>query len=299
MNEQLLKWLNGELSEDELKKTIPAHDMLKYKQIIEEVERWVPDNDSVVFNPKDVTSQPKKIKRRFINPWITMSVAASVLLVVSTMLWLSISPDITTYSTSTAQTKEILLPDGTSKITLAPDSEVSWHEGDWSVNKRNLILKGKALFVVRSGSPFEVKTGNGKVEVLGTTFEVDEFEEGLNVVCYEGSVKTTANDNRSVIVEGGEAYLYYEGEWEDRINIGDSSPSWLKSETKFEKAPLIQVIKSLEKLYNIEIFLGSISLKRRFTGSYPNDKLDVALQIVFNPFEISYELKGNKLYLTE
>lgn len=296
---ELNKWLSGSISDAEVKKSIGSEDVLKYEQILEEVNKWVPDNDSLIFDPKHITDQVKETKVRSLNMWIPTSIAASILIVISAMLWFFVSSDVTTYSTELAEKKEILLPDGKSKITLASNSEVSWSDDDWELNERTLSLSGKAFFEVEKGGSFEVNMINGKVEVLGTTFEIEEFEEGLNVVCYEGTVKATAKDEQSVIVEGGEGYLYYKGKWEDRIEIVDSLPAWLEGETKFKKAPLIQVIKSIEKQYEIKVIIGSVNLERRFTGSFPNDKLELVLKIVFDTFNIEHELKGDKLYLSE
>lgn len=299
MEDQLLKWLNGEINEDELRKTIDPADVLKYKQILGEVDRWVPDNDSLVFDPKDVTGQPKQTKTRSLHPMVPVSIAASILLVISALLWLTVFTDKSSYSTGVAEVREITLPDGLSKVTLAPNTEVSWREEDWTSNQRKINLTGKAFFQVEKGSPFEVLASTGKVEVLGTNFEVDVFSKSMNVLCFEGKVRATALDGQAIVVEGGEGRLYHLGEWEATILTENDQPSWLGSETKFKKAPLIQVIKSLEKQYGLEVIPGSVNLERRFTGSFPNEQLDVALRIVFDPLDISYKKQGNKLYLSE
>lgn len=299
MEDQLLKWLNGEINEDELKKTIGPADVLKYKQILGEVDNWVPDNDPLVFDPRNVTDLPKQAKTRSLYPIVPVSIAASVILVISALLWLTVFTDKSSYSTEVAETKEITLPDGLSKVTLASNSEIYWNEKDWTSDQRIINLTGKAFFQVENGSPFEVQTAVGKVEVLGTNFEVEIFEESINVVCFEGKVRATAIDGQSVVVIGGEGRLYHQGKWEAAMPAENDLPSWLGSETKFKKAPLVQVIKSLEKQYGLEVVSGQVNLERRFTGSFPNDQLDLALRIVSNPFDISYKKQGNKLYLSE
>ena len=298
MNEQLQKWLNGELSEDELKKTVSPDDLLKFKQILEEVDRWVPDNDPLIFHPNEVTQLAKETKTRSIQRWIPLSVAASVLLIAS-FIWMFVTKDVTRHSTGVAEIKEITLPDGKSIVMLAANSEVSWNKKDWESNNRVLGMKGKALYDVESGSPFLVNSSNGTVEVLGTTFEVDDFQEGMNVICFEGKVRATTTNGESVVANGGESYLYFEDNWEDRIEINVTKPDWLTNVTRFEKAPLIQVIKSLEQHYDLKIVVGVVSLKRRFTGSFPNDNLDTALKLVFGSLDISYQQKGDEIHLSE
>ena len=165
---------------------------------------------------------------------------------------------------------------------------------------RKVKLKGKALFKVEKGAPFSVASLSGTVKVLGTTFEVDDFDDGFNVKCFEGRVEAKPKTlKRSVIINKGEGYLFFKGKWEEKVEVSGSKPDWLQNQTKFENAPLTQVIKSLEKLYGITIESGNINSSRRFTGAIPNDKLEVALRTVFSPFKITFEKKGKIVVLSE
>ena len=83
-NDQIIKWLNGELPEEQLMQEIGADNLLKYKQIIQEVDQWTPDNESVIFDPAVVT---KKGKVMTMTRWMSLSVAASVVLVALFSIW--------------------------------------------------------------------------------------------------------------------------------------------------------------------------------------------------------------------
>ena len=309
MEDQLSKWLNGEISDEELEKATSSIDVQKYRQIIEEMDKWVPDNDSVIFDPKLITSRPKETKTRTIQAWISVSIAAAVALAIVAFYWIYNSSGTITYSTGLAEIKEVTLPDG-SRVTLASNSEISWEEDEWawlketaiakkSMRKKRIVkMKGKALYEVEKGEPFSVEGEQGLVEVLGTTFEVDEFDNGMNVICFEGKVRAT-KENASMIISGGESALFYDGKWEDIIYKKEKRSAWLQKETKFDNAPLSHVIASLEKLYDLKFETGAISLNRRFSGTIPNDKLKVALTIVFTPLDIKFEQKEGKVYLTE
>lgn len=313
MDKELSRWLQGELSNEELRNSIGSEDAIKFQQILDEVDKWIPDNSHQVFDPKTILQAPtKKAKVRSIQTWVPYSIAASILVLVASYFLFFNPSSIVTHNTGISEVKEILLPDGSSKIFLSPNSEVSWKREDWSqsqvaekarlkkkrVKNRKVKLKGKALFSVEKGDPFTVHSAVGTVEVLGTTFEVDEFKSGMNVICFEGRVRAVAN-SKEVIVNGGDGYLFFDDEWEDKVSIHQSLPSWLNNETKFDNAPLTQVIKNLEKLYEINVNTGSVNIKRRFTGTIPNNKMEVAFKIVFDPFDIKYERKGDVLYLTE
>lgn len=310
MDENLSKWLNGEITDDELIERIGREEALKYIQIVGEVDQWVPDHSQHLFNPKEITSKPKA-KVRSMRPWFSYAAAAVLLLSIISYFWVIMSDNMVSYSSQVGEVRAIELPDG-SMVTLAPNSEISWDEEEWSnvvamkekrlksgSARRKLKLRGKALFDVEKGAPFSVESSTGTVKVLGTIFEVDDFEEGMNVICYEGKVEAKPKrKSKSVVIARGEGYLYFKGNWEGKVRVRGNAPEWLQNQTKFENAPLEQVIKSLEKLYGIRIEKGKANTSRRFTGTIPNDNLDVALKIVFSPFKIEYSREGKKVILT-
>ncbi|MEQ9377493.1 MAG: FecR domain-containing protein [Imperialibacter sp.] len=296
-DQQLARWANGELSEEELKEHFAREDLLKFRQILDEVDSWTPGLETDVFSADAVTRQQKQGKVRRL--WLPLSVAASVLMILAAGIWFINLPGQVTHTTVAGETREILLPDGQSTITLAANSSVSWTDESWSATQRQLTLEGKGFLQVEEGSPFTVTTSTGKVEVLGTRFEVHEFESGMQVSCYQGRVKATAANQPSVIVNGGEGHLYYQGQWEAKKEVSGAGPQWLNNESSFENAPLRQVIKTLESEYGLKTDAGAVNLSRRFTGSFPNNNLDEALRLVFIPLSINYELKDDRLYLSE
>ncbi|WP_425392982.1 FecR family protein [Ekhidna sp.] len=311
MEENVSKWLNGEITEEELIKHIGREEALKYIQIVKEVDQWVPDQSKHLFDPKEITAQPKA-KLRSIRPWFGYAAAAIIFLSIVSYFWVIMGDSTVTFSSQTGEVRSIELPDG-STVTLASNSEISWDEEEWGKvvamkekrlksgsASRKLKLRGKALFEVEKGAPFSVESSVGTVEVLGTTFEVDDFEEGLNVVCFEGRVRAKPKKtSKSVTISGGEGYLFFKGRWENKRTITDDEPVWLQNQTKFENAPLSQVIKNLEKIYGITIDKGNVEITRRFTGTIPNNKLNVALKLVFTPFKVDYKVDGKSVTLSK
>ncbi|MEO9482529.1 MAG: FecR domain-containing protein [Ekhidna sp.] len=312
MDDVLSKWLNGECSDEELKSALGEDEAKKYIQIVGEVDSWVPDQSSQLSDPGTITSMPKA-KIRSMRPWMSYAAAAVVVLTIVSYFWILMGDNTVTYSSAIGEVREIVLPDGISTVTLAPNSEVSWDKEDWgeavamkenrseelSAKGRKVKLKGKALFKIEKGDNFSVESSMGVVEVLGTVFEVDDFSEGISVLCFEGEVRAKPKRNKkSVRMIRGVGYLFIDGKWEKK-KVSGSLPSWIQGETEFENAPLVQVIKSLEKTYGVTIKREGVNLSRRFTGTIPNDKLEVALRLVFKPYGIDYERQGKEITLSE
>lgn len=118
------------------------------------------------------------------------SVAAGGLLV-ALYLWLSPAPIKDTnevYLTAVGQQKNVTLADG-SVMQLNTNSQVSV---EYNERYRNIkLLQGEAYFEVagKYQQPFRVYAGAGRVEAVGTAFNVFLMKNGVNVLVTEGRVE--------------------------------------------------------------------------------------------------------------
>ncbi|MEO9801623.1 MAG: FecR domain-containing protein [Reichenbachiella sp.] len=295
----LAQWLNGDISAEEAKKHLSDDEFLKYQQIIGEVDEWIPDTDTQIFDPQEVLNSKKEGKVIKLVSWKYASVAAAIVLAifVGQSLWQSLS--MIEHQTAFGETKSIDLPDGTSTIILSANSEVSWKKSDWRKGKRRISLKGKAYIEVPEKGSFDVVTQEGTVSVLGTRFVVHQIEQALHAVCYEGRVRATSKDNKTIELSKGESSLFFEGIWNPKKLFNIDYPEWIKDHITFDNAPLKLVIDELASNYGLTIEIGSINLARRFTGSIPKDNLSQSLKIIFPTLGITYRLEDNTLYLSE
>lgn len=301
-------WLEGNLSEQEVREQLSVETTVKYKQILDAMDQLVPDLDNRVFDPQIITEQPKEIPlnqeksetiTHQINWWRPMAVAASILLIMVVGVLLLRSTGEQLHQTLAGEQRQILLPDQTTTVTLAANSALSWSSDDWDSGIRKVNLDGQAYFNVTEKGAFEVVTEMGAVNVLGTQFNVDQTEDLFVVSCYEGKVKAKDTDGNGTEVMAGQITRLVAGKWEPLTEIDQSLPGWMKEWIIFNNAPLDEVISKLSSSFGLEIDHSAISTDRRLTGTIPNDTLDVALKIVFDPLNIQYELKGNQLILSE
>ncbi len=177
------------------------------------------------------------------------------------------------------------LPDG-SRVYLNSGTEITYSK-NFVKSSRDVRLNGEAFFEVAPDKehPFRISAGNARVEVLGTSFNVNTRKG-------EGRVE--------VFVETGVVELYESGSAMNRVrlhpgNIGvvdqkevsmskaeNANPvAWKTGAMTFEDTPLLEVISLLNNVYNVNITIrgeGADTIK--INGSYQNDPLDNILQVI-------------------
>lgn len=286
----LAKWLNNELNESERLSFEQSEEFNKYNRIITAVDQLErPDfNKREILqeiNEKIQTSSKTKVIKLIPN-WF-WGAAASILILLGVSYFMLDST--IQHSTGYGQELSLFLPDG-SEVILNTKSNLSYEKDDWK-NNRIVFLEGEAFFKVQKGSNFTVETNTGKVEVLGTQFTVNTYDNFFEVQCMEGKVRATNTHKMQVILNKGKAFRSIDQNTE-QWEVSEHEPSWLSGETSFTNTPLITVIRSLEKRFNITFENSGVNLNQRFTGSYNNKNIELALKTIFVPMEISYTFKN-------
>lgn len=287
--EQLIKkWLNNNLSVKELEEFNDLEDANLYKEIIDEAKRFGGDINAKVasFDVLDEKLIGAKGNSIGLVKIVTRLVA---ILVVGFALFTLLNKDYEdSFNTDLAQNEIITLPDN-STVSLNELSELRYNSSKWDVN-RSLNLKGEAFFDVEKGKRFDVNTTFGKVSVLGTEFNVISRDSIFKVSCYEGLVQVVYSD-KEVKLPAGTEFTLLSGEG-IKSSIVTSEPYWLKNMSVFENASFEDVIKELEKQYDIDVQYPS-NLDVQFTGAFEHNNLENALMSVSNPFKLTYKIDNN------
>ncbi len=292
-NTYLAKWLNSDLDPKDLEelKNLPEYD--EYKKIVDGLEFF----NAPSFDLKDSLNttlekldQPKKSKVIRLKPILyAISVAASIVLIIG-LFFNKVS-----YTTDPGQQLAIVLPDGSS-VDLNVASTLSHRRFFWSGN-REVKLDGEAFFKVTSGDKFSVVTGLGKVEVLGTQFNVKDRKDQFIVGCYEGKVQVSSIENQQEILERGDA-VSLKGKKLIPGKITNTSPLWMTGESLFNSEPLAAVLDELERQYNITFNRNEIDQNQLFTGGFNYEDLNIALESVLIPMGIEYVVNGKMVTLS-
>ncbi|MGV6829476.1 MAG: FecR family protein [Flavobacteriales bacterium] len=293
-NPFLAQWLAGEISDTKLKSLVHESDYIAYKKIKAGIDVFsqleAPMNTS--WNAINSKINESKFKINTYFKWVA-SIAAI------TVLFFGIkhftNQTISSYNTSFNQQKNIALLDQ-SQVILNSKSILSYDAKQWE-ESRTVTLKGEAFFKVKKGSTFTVKTPNGSVEVLGTQFNVNAFQDYFEVICFEGKVKVTSQ-GQTYILYPKESYRKINGYASEKLEYLSSSPSWIEGETTFKSVPLKYVLSALENQYQVSFNTSRINKNLIYTGVFTNHNLELALKTVFKPLKIKYLVgKDRKIQL--
>jgi len=299
--EYFADWIEGKITDIELKEKIPEKEFLAFQKInksfdiFSELESPL-DNTLLAIKkniPKNTVKEiPKKINVISLYSKWAVSIAAMFVLFFGIKNYFS-NTDVNIYANYGEQ-KTVALLDG-SEVILNAKSTIKYNKSDWK-NKRELFLDGEAYFKVTKGSTFTVNTKNGSVTVLGTQFNVNSKDNFFNVVCYEGKVKVIEGD-RTNFLTPGKGITTLDSKHES-LNVTNISPSWIHGDSEFNNVPLQLVIDELEKQFHITFDRSAIDVTKNFTGSFDNKNLNIALASVFKPMLIKYKSADKKIILS-
>jgi len=195
------------------------------------------------------------------------------------------------------------LSDGT-MVTLNAKSKLEFPSSFRESNNREVnLVYGEAFFEVTSainngGKKFIVKNANQNIEVVGTTFNVNNYGENKIVTTLvEGEIdllygkkKVTLNpgqqsiikDNNFVGIRAVNAYNYIA--WKDGMFL-------------FNDETLHDIFEVLSRWYNIEADFQNKELEEiKFNGRFKKEQnLENILDIIENTKRARFELNGNKI----
>ena len=289
----LARWLNGELTDEERREFESSEDYTTYQKIIagsDALQSPEFDEDALLNNIKSKKAdQPISIHRSK-RLWMT-GIAASIALIIAFVFGVDYL-NTKTYTADFGEQLPVTLPDG-SEVILNSRAEISFNERSWS-SHRELKLSGEAYFKVKKGEKFNVNTQHGSVTVLGTEFNVRTINSYFEVVCYEGKVRVKTNKNEAEL-NPGKGFREISGQ-STSLMESQTAPSWLNQESSFKDIPLKYVLTSLENQYDIR-FKGNIDKQLTFTGSFPNDDIELALKVVLGALQIDYQIDGQTVLI--
>lgn len=197
--------------------------------------------------------------------------------------------------------KSILtLSDGT-KIYLNAESEINYASA-FSDSLRLVSLKGEAFFEVqKEGRPFVVEIGQTRITVLGTSFNVNQKEDGvLTVALVSGKVSVNDREGNRVDLEPSEMLVR---EKDGNIHKTAFDPleitGWKDKVLVFNKSSLVDVKKKVEHWFGVQVQLnGQIDPGWSYSGVYKDETLENVLRGIFFTSGLSYKIEDKNVVIT-
>jgi len=297
----LSRWLNNELSEDELNKFKSSEHYNTYVKIISGTDKL----KAPVYNLEEAFSAIKEKRTSYTNKTTNTfrkvkwqyGIAASVILLIGIFTYFNFF-NMTIYSSDFGERLAFELPDG-SKVLLNSKSTIKFNKYNWDTN-RTLELKGEAYFDVEKGNKFTVETSQGEVSVLGTEFNVKAITDLFKVSCYEGKVKVKDYTDSSVRnLTPSLGYQNITNNTPIVLNFENTRPEWMNQQSAFKSTPIKYVFIALEKQYGLQFVYDHFNDSILFTGSFPNNNKEIALKTVLKSVNLKYTIQGNSIILED
>ncbi|NDV83480.1 FecR family protein [Bacteroides sp. 51] len=171
----------------------------------------------------------------------------------------------------------LTLSDGT-KVYLNAMSSLSFPVR-FLANKRVVELTGEAYFeVAKNNTPFIVKMKNMEVEVLGTAFNISAYAgEDCQTTLVNGSVKVQMETGSSCILKPSEQAYVKPGTDNLNVRTVDTSiyTSWIDGKIYFRDERLEDIMNTLSRWYDMQVFYSEPSVKNLRFGCNVNRYKDI------------------------
>lgn len=210
---------------------------------------------------------------------------------------------INTLTTARGEQYQVILPDG-SHVWLNAASSLKYPASFANHQQREVELSGEAYFEVAKDRehPFIVSTNRQKIEVLGTHFNVDAYneEKTTKTTLLEGSVQVTAaNGNKVKIKPGEQASLL-----DDKLDVKDTDPdaavAWKNGYFQFNDEKLESVMRKLSRWYNIEVeYQGKMS-EEGFNGAVSRFRnISQVLKMLEKTGAVHFKVEGRRVTIIQ
>ena len=240
----------------------------------------------------------------FIYRWYS-AIAAIFLIpvIVAGYIWLTANESEPLVAENEIVTTTIHAPLGSRINFILPDGTAGWLNSGSSLTynipfskNRNVSVLGEVWFdVIKDGQhPFEVNSGNSKIEVYGTKFNISAYpdEKYVEVVLEEGKVAFSNNSlNPKIEMEPNERLLLKDGEI-TIYNIDASKyTAWKEGKIIFRGDSMNEVARRIERWYNIEVELVDKELESFvIRGIFQDDSLEEVLHFLSMTSPIKYKI---------
>jgi transmembrane sensor len=215
---------------------------------------------------------------------------------------------INTISTPRGGQYQLILVDGT-KVWLNAASSITFPT-QFNGSERKVEIIGEAYFEVakNANKPFKVKSKNQIIEVLGTHFNVNTYDDEVadKTTLLEGSVSVSKITNGSVQTAGSK--ILKPGQQasvsanQSQINIAvadeDEAIAWKNGYFKFNKVDIQTIMRQLSRWYIVDVEYRGEMNKDLFVGKINRSENIEEVLSILERSKINVAIKGRTIILS-
>ena len=202
----------------------------------------------------------------------------------------------------------ITTPNGGQYQLELPDGSLVWLNATSSIHfptsfvgkERRVEIIGEAYFEIAKNRdmPFIVSVNNAEVQVLGTHFNVNAYndEDNVKTTLLEGSVKVVSGDNMNMLKPGQQSQFTTNGLIKVVSNVDvDKVVAWKNGMFDFENAGIETVMRQLSRWYDVEIEYNGKTDDLFIAEMRRNIKLSDALKALELTGKVKFDIQGKKI----
>lgn len=235
------------------------------------------------------------------------SAAAVIAAVVISMIYFAFAGGQIRYATDFAETKSIVLPDG-SQVTLNANSKLKINTGWEPGAPREVWLEGEGFFSVKhtaNNAKFVVHTSNINVEVLGTEFNLQQRRQHITVVLHTGKVRLTEVDRPNdppLIMHPGDLVEYNDSTQKiiRKVVQTEMYTAWKEGKMVFDNADFQEIARILEENYGLKVNTGNLHVKgQQFNGIFPANNLQILITALEKAYDVNITINDKKISIQD
>ncbi len=195
----------------------------------------------------------------------------------------------------------VVLADGT-KVWLNAESELHYPV-HFPEHEREVHLKGEAYFSVskQAGKPFVVCVGDSRITVLGTEFNVRNYQdEVVATTLVKGAVRIHDAGRECDLTPGQQAVIEADGIRVREVDT-DLYTAWKDGYFIYREKTLEDIMKELSRWYDFEIFYQNAAVKDlHFTGNIPRHAtINEVLKFLERTHLVHFSVVGRTVIVSE
>ena len=209
---------------------------------------------------------------------------------------------VTVQTPDQANKKQVYLPDGS--LAYVHYGSMLNYPKQFEQPRRSVKVKGEVYFDVERNpaQPFIVSARDARIEVLGTSFNVNTNFSGkkVEVLVKSGSVKLSRENlpGQYLILEAGYKGILTPQSLKKTKNTDSNYIAWVTGRLTFKGQRLEEVVKTLMRTYNVNIRMEDPGIgDSKITTNFTNESIDTVLAVIATTFDLKVEQTGSNTYL--